>query len=375
MADHADVLVIGGGVIGLTAAYFLAKDGARVAVVDKGDLGREASWAGAGIVPPGVAERARTPLDRLRAVSAAMYPALSRDLREQAGLDNGYRVCGGLELAGPDAAPPVEAWRAEGIAFREVEGGAVREVEPALADSVRRAYHLPGMAQVRNPRHLKALIAACAADGVRLLPHHAVRGFVQAGGRIDAVRTDRGDLAADRFLVAAGAWTDGLLGPLGWRPGVWPVRGQIALLQTDAPLLRGVVLEAKRYLVPRDDGLVLVGATEEDAGFDARPTAGGVAGLLAFAARLVPALADAHVERCWAGLRPGSPDGLPSIGGVPDRPNLFVAAGHFRAGIQLSPATGRAVADLLLGRPPVVPLEAFRPGRPPAPPPQTAFRS
>jgi glycine oxidase len=375
MGDHADVLVIGGGVIGLTTAYYLARDGARVAVVDKGDLGREASWAGAGIIPPGVPGRARTAFDRLRAVSAEMYPELSRDLRERTHIDNGYRVCGGLELISPERPLPVEAWRAEGIAFREVEGETVRQVEPSLSPDVWRGYHLPGMAQVRNPRHLKALASACAADRVRLLPHHAVHCFIKTGRRIDAVRTERGDLAGDRFLVAAGAWTDGLLEQVGWRPGVRPIRGQIALLQTDTPLVRGVVLEGKRYLVPRDDGRVLVGATEEDAGFDARPTAAGVAGLLAFAARLVPALADAVLERCWAGLRPGSPDSLPFLGPVPDCPNLFVAAGHFRAGIQLSPATGRALADLLLGRPPALPLDDFRLDRPPAPPGQTAFRS
>ena len=110
-------------------------------------------------------------------------------------------------------------------------------------------------------------------------------------------------------------------------------------------------------------------------GFDARPTASAIAGLLAFAAELVPSLAGAAVERCWAGLRPGSPDGLPFLGPCRTVDNLFVAAGHFRAGIQLSPATGRAMTDLLLGRKPVVPLEAFRLDRPPAPPARTAFRS
>jgi glycine oxidase len=375
MTAKADVAIIGGGVVGLTTAYYLKESGTRVVVVDKDDLGRQASWAGAGIIPPGVAARARTPLDRLRAVSAEMYPQLSRDLLDRTGIDNGYRVCGSLELTDPPLPSALAAWRAEGIEVRELEGSALHRVEPELSPAVRRGRSLPGMAQVRNPRHLKALIADCAAGGVRLRPHHAAQTLIRKGDRIEAVRTQDGDIAADRFLVAAGAWTDELLGPLGWRPGVRPIRGQIALLRTDAARLTRILVEGKRYIVPRPDGLVLVGATEEDVGFDERTTAAAVAGLLEFAVRLAPALSDAHVERCWAGLRPGSPDGLPFLGRVPHVENLFIAAGHFRAGIQQSPATGRAMADLLLDRPPAIPLEAFRPDRPPAPPTETAFRS
>src|SRR5262249_45579767 len=157
------------------------------------------------------------------------------------------------------------------------------------------------------------------------------------------VRTRSGTTHAGRFLLCAGAWSDELLAPLGWRPGIRPVRGQIALLNTgrDGPL--PLLLAGKRYLVPRGDGLVLVGSTEEDAGFDVRPTAGGVAGLLALATALVPSLAGAALERSWAGLRPGSPDGLPYMGRVPGVENVFVGAGHFRAGLQLSPASGRVL--------------------------------
>ena len=304
-----------------------------------------------------------------------MYPDLSRRLREQTGIDNGYHVCGGLELAEEDEELPIEEWREQGIAVRELQGDALRSVEPALSPALPRGYHLPDMAQVRNPRHVKALIAACSKLGVQLHPHLAAHTVIRAGHRIDAVQTDQGALSAGQVLVTAGAWTDGLLQQVGCRLGVHPVRGQIALLQTDDPRPRPVLLQGTRYLVTRPDGRVLVGSTEEDAGFDARPTAAAIAGLLAFAAELVPSLAGAALERCWAGLRPGSPDGLPFLGPVPDCDNLFVAAGHYRAGIQLSPATGRCMTDILLGRPPDVALDAFRLDRPPAPPARTAFRS
>ncbi len=375
MRENADVVIIGGGVIGLTTAYFLSQEGVRVALIDKGDFGREASWAGAGIIPPGDSRRALTSIDRLRSLSSEMYPHLSCRLREQTGIDNGYKVCGGVEFPEPGDHLPVESWLAEGIVFREVAGPALLAVEPGLSPALPRAYYLPEMAQVRNPRHVKALLAACQMQGVQLYPHRPALGFGRTIGRIDAVLTEQGPVAGGRFLVTAGAWTDGLLQEVGCRLGVRPVRGQIALLQSDVARSRPILLQGKRYLVPRGDGLVLVGATEEDAGFDARTTASAIAGLLAFAAEVVPSLAGAAVERCWAGLRPGSPDGLPFLGCVPDCPNLYVAAGHFRAGIQLSPASGRAMADLIIGHELVVPLAAFRLDRPPAPPVRTAFRS
>jgi glycine oxidase len=375
MAEHPDVLIAGGGVIGLTAAWFLAREGVGVTLVDRGDFGQQASWAGAGIIAPGNPGGARTPYDLLRAHSALMYPEVSADLRDQTGMDNGYLACGGLELPEDGADDPAEGWRAEGIAFQLVEGDDLRRRGPGLAAGLRRAYYLPGMSQVRNPRHVKALRAACERSRVRLAPGCAIRGFVRHGDRIVSAETDRGRFAAGRFLVAAGAWTDRLLAPLGWAPGVTPVRGQIALLNTGSQGVRPIVLQGKRYLVPRTDGRVLVGSTEEDAGFDARPTAGGVGGLLAFAAGLVPSLADAPLERCWAGLRPGSPDGLPFLGPVPGLDNLFVASGHFRAGIQLSPATALVLTELLLGQPTTVPLEPFLPGRSPQGPARAAFRS
>ncbi len=367
MAEHPDVLVLGGGVIGLSTAWFLAETGVRTMIVDKGDFGRQASWAGAGILSPVDPAYARTAYDQLRWRSWTLYPALSQSLREQTGIDNGYFVCGGLELFTRADDRSSDEWRGEGIAFEEWTGDELRRRQPDLAANVERAYFLPEMAQVRNPRHVKALQAACEKRGVRLRPNCPARSLVRKGDRIEAVETDQGRLTAGRFLIATGAWTDSLLGPLGWRPGIRPVRGQIALLNTGTPEVRPLLLHGKRYLVPRGDGRILVGSTEEDAGFDARPTAGVIADLLALAAAFVPALAGATVERCWAGLRPGSPDGKPYLGAVPGTDNLFLAAGHFRSGIQLSPATALVMKETLLGEKPTIPLEDFRLDRPATP--------
>ncbi len=360
MTRTPDVLILGGGVIGLTTAYFLAKEGVSVTVLDKNDLGRAASWAGAGILPPGDPDHASTPLERLRAHSVRMYPGLSKELRERTGIDNGYRVCGGLEVIEKEADVGSDEWRGDGSVYREIGRTEICRLEPELAARWTKVFHLPGMAQVRNPRHLQALIAACEALGVRLVPGCAARSVIRVGRRITAFETDRGRFEARRYLIAAGAWSDDLLSLFGWRPGVHPIRGQIVLLNTGVEGQRPLLLYGKRYVVPRGDGRVLIGATEEDVGFDTHTTAEAVAGLLAFAVALTPSLGRAAVERCWAGLRPGSPDGLPFLGPVPGVDNVFVGTGHFRAGIQLSPASGLALAQLLLDRKPLVPLEAFR---------------
>jgi glycine oxidase len=360
MAQHPDVLILGGGVIGLSVAYSLARERVSVEVVDQADFGREASWAGAGILPPGDPARARTPFDRLRALSCGAFPSLSQELRERTGIDNGYLRCGGLELLAGDADPDDQEWRGDGIRCEELRGADLRRLEPNLAGGFLKGYHLPDTAQLRNPRHVRALVAGCAALGVRLRPGCPVLGLERQGNRIGAVLTSAGRLTAGRYLIAAGAWSDALLAQVGRRPGVRPVRGQIALLNAGAPLFRRVLMLGKRYLVPRPDGRVLAGATEEDVGFDKRTTAGAIRDLLQFAIALVPGLADVPLERGWAGLRPGSPDGLPFLGPVPGVENLFVAAGHFRAGLQLSPGTAIVMAELMLGRPTSIPLEAFR---------------
>jgi glycine oxidase len=367
-------MILGGGVIGLTTAYYLASEGASVTVLDRNDFGQKASWAGAGIVPPGNPTGAKSPIERMRAVSSAAFPGLSASLRDETGIDNGYLVCGGIELP-DDGGLPTEAWRDEGIAFEALDHAGLKRAEPEISPVFASGYLLPGMAQVRNPRHIKALIAACSERAVGLNPGCLALGFLKAGDRITGVETEQGRMTAGQYLIATGAWTDELVAQLGWKPGIAPVRGQIALVNSGHASIRPIILLGKRYLVPRPDGRVLAGATEEDVGFDARPTAGGIAGLLAFAEQLIPSLRDATMERCWAGLRPGSPDGQPFLGLVPGYSNLYVSAGHFRAGIQLSPATGMAMMEMMLGLATSVPIEAFRPDRPMALPAETAFRS
>ena len=359
MAAQRDVLIIGGGAIGLTTAYFLARDGVRVAVADKGEFGRESSWAGAGIIYPANLETATTPLNRLLGLSTSLYPTLSRELAEVSGIDNGFRICGGVELQSGIDKATVRTWRMEGIRFESLTGSELHSLEPAFAEGLEGGYLLPDMAQVRNPRHLQALRIACESLGVECLPHHAVREFRRSGSRVTAAATEKGEFSAGQFFVAAGAWSDGLLQPLGERIDVFPVRGQIVLFNPGRVLFARILSHGKCYLVPRADGRVLAGSTEEDAGFVKQTTPEGTETLTRFAIGLVPALHDAAIESAWAGLRPGTSRELPFLGRVPGFENLFAAAGHFRAGLMLSPGTGRVMSALLQGRAPPFPLDAF----------------
>jgi glycine oxidase len=360
------VAIAGAGVIGLSLAYELAGRGARVTVLERGQPGREASWAGAGILSP-ASPAAREPLDRLRALSLERMARWSRELLAATGIDNGYRRSGALELASTaeEVAALREAasrWRAQGVTATEIPPVLLRNLEPALSPDIALACELPGEAQIRNPRHVRALVAACQARGVTIRCESPVTAIEARAGRVTGFTTAEGSVGGDLFVVSAGPWSAEPLQSLGVSLAIGPVRGQIVLLACPAPPFRHVLWEGERYLVPRDDGRVLVGSTEEDAGFAAVPTAAGVAGLLALAQRLVPSLAAARFERAWAGLRPAprKDERLPFIGAVPGYPNLFVGAGHFRAGFELSAGTAVVLAELLLGETPSVPLEAFR---------------
>lgn len=365
-----DILIVGGGVIGLSLAYELAGSGARVAVVERGQFGREASWAGAGILPPAAAGPRQDPYAELHRISGELYPRWSAQLREETGVDNGYRRCGGIYLAIDESDEAelrscAEQWRKDGIHVEPLDARGLADREPALADgracmTLKAGWWLRDEAQVRNPRHLKALTLACARRGVELKAGVAIEGFRVAGRRVTHAITSQSDLPLGQVCITGGPWSKGLLRQLGVEVPMRPVRGQMVLLSSPRPLLRAIVNVGPRYLVPRPDGRILVGSTEEDAGFDKRTTAEAVAGLIGFAVDLAPPLGRLTIEQCWAGLRPGNHDGLPYLGRVPAFDNAFVATGHFRQGLQLSPATADVVGRLLLGADPRIDLTPFR---------------
>jgi glycine oxidase len=360
----ADVVVIGGGIIGAAVAERSARDGRRVVLVERGEIGREASWAAAGLLTPVHPWNYPDSMLRLDARSLALWPETAERLAAETGVDLEMQTTGLLSLLDTDAdvaeADRRVAWkRAHGERAERLSAADALTLEPALAPSIRGALWLPDLAQIRNHRAAPAFAAAAARRGAVVLEHVEARAVLENGGRVIGVSTSAGDVSAGAVVVAAGAWSSPFVGR---REAVVPARGQMLLLRTAPGALRHMVLASGEYLVPRRDGRVLAGSTVEYVGFDASVTSRGLAAIGAAVTRMAPALAAAPVEATWAGLRPDTADHLPILGEA--RPGLVVATGHFRSGIMLAPVTAQIVLDLLDGRaaPDLAPFAPARAG-------------
>ncbi|WP_242675167.1 glycine oxidase ThiO [Phytopseudomonas dryadis] len=358
----ADVIVVGGGVIGLLSAYRLADAGAQVVLIDRSRVGSEASWAGGGIVSPLYPWRYSQAVTALAHWSQDYYPGLGQRLLEATGLDPEVHVTGLYWLDMDDQVEALAWAQREGRPLVEVPIGEAYAAVAPLGPGFERAIHMPGVANVRNPRLVKSLRAALLQmPNVTLHEHAGVTGFVREGERIRGVRTVDGEWLADQVVVAAGAWSAEVLSVLGLALPVEPVKGQMILFKCAADFLSTMVLAGGRYAIPRRDGHILVGSTLEHAGFDKTPTRDALASLRASAAQLLPKLAEAEVVGHWAGLRPGSPEGIPFIGPVPGQQGLWLNCGHYRNGLVLAPASCQLLADLMLGREPIIDPAPYAP--------------
>lgn len=264
--------------------------------------------------------------------------------------------------AGLDLLPFRVLCKREDLRLEEPGTGRAWPGNPALVP-----LFLPGTMQVRNPRHARALRAACLMKGVAIREDTAVLSIKSNAGRVVSIETPSGSLEADWFVLAAGAWSGGLASQLGINLPVRPIRGVISLLEMNGPRLDAIIEQGKKYVVPRGEGLFLVGSCEQDAGFDKTVETPIVEELEAWARWAYPELESARRKAAWAGLRPGSPDGLPFLGACPGLENLVLATGHHRAGLQLSPGTAHLLTDWFMGKNPSIPLEPFSPNRPHGP--------
>lgn len=358
-----DVVVIGGGVVGLSIAYELALAGLSVAIVDKGDLGREASWAGAGMLPPGDPSPFCDEWDQLFKTSNEMWPSFSESLKELTGIDNGFRKCGGIQIHldsnSEDVKKEIARWEDQGTTVNRLDEKSIQNLEPKISKDIPFAYELPETCQVRNPWHVRALISACIQSGVESYTEEEIVKIDYDGETIKAIHSKDETLTAKQFIFAAGAWTTKLLKERGFEQSITPLLGQIILLSTPKPIIQRILEDGKRYIVPREDGKVLIGSTEEQTNFEKRNTVQGVMDLLEFAKRVVPDLESANFESNWSGLRPKPDRNLPFIGRLPNSENGFIASGHYRAGLQLSPITAVLMRQLILGEKTDINLEPF----------------
>jgi glycine oxidase len=349
-----DVAIVGAGLIGLAIAFELAARGAIVRVFDRGEPGHGASWAGAGMLAP-YTERIED--DELLAscvASLAMYPSFVRRVRDAGGVDAQLHLHGIADAAFDDAyLEKLQAHatdlRTRGIACEMLDRRDTIAREPSLGKHVTGSLVVKGEGCVDNRRLGRALVAACEARGVsivRNVEHLAIECDVR---RVLGVRAQRGFTPASYVVNAAGAWSAMVPGiPDVCMPPVEPVKGQMLALAIPQGFVRHTTWVPGAYLVPREDGRLLIGATVEHAGFDERVTAGGVSHLLGAALAAAPSLSGFSVTETWAGLRPGTPDGRPCVGATPLE-GLFNATGHYRNGILLAPVTAHAIAGLIEG--------------------------
>ena len=370
----ADVVVIGGGLIGCALARELARRGARTVLVERAELAGEASRAAAGMVAPQAETERPGPLLPLALESRRLYPDWVTSVEAESGLDVEYREDGILYVALGAADARVlsarAAWqRRLGLRAVRLDPREARRLAPVVAPHIRLAIHFPDDHRVNNERLSIAAGIAARRAGVVVRERTRASAIRARSGRVSAVVTDHGAIATPVVVNAAGAWAGQIGLPVGVRElPVFPVRGQMLVLRGPPGALALPLYSRHAYLVPRLDGRVLLGSTRERAGFDKRVTMGAAAALLGAAAAVAPGLAGLSVERTYAGLRPGTPDELPILGPARDLPGLFCAAGLYRSGILLAPATAAALADLILDGATALPLRGLGPGRPqPAP--------
>ena len=362
-SDENGIVVIGGGCIGLATAWQLAEQGASVTLLEAGPiLGRpgnvaprgQASWASAGMLAPLAETSSHSPLLALGAASLELYPAFMRDLSAASGVEIGLQKPGILRLAlnaeeGASLSGHFTWQQKIGLPLEWIEQKDVRRIEPALAEDVGPGLLSPEEHFVGPRDLLRSLGRACSRRGVRLFDHRPATGFQATADRVTSVQTPGGDVPCDQVVLACGTWNGQLAARLGVNLEIKPIRGQIVALQSRQALSHTIYTH-DGYLVPWPSGRTLVGSTQDDSGFDSKPTVEGVQKLLAFAARVVPMLASAHVQTAWAGLRPGSPDNLPILGCAPGWENVHLAAGHFRNGVLLTPITAKLMAAWILNR-------------------------
>lgn len=355
---QTEVAIIGGGVIGLCAAWQLARAGVEACVFERSEAGKSASWAAAGMLAP-QAEVGFEEINflKLGQESLSLYPQYLAELREDSGMDVRLDTRGTLMIALDR--DDREALRREfdfrkriGLAVEWLTASEARELEPLLSPKVASAIWLPDDYQIDNQALIMALREALVARGGKLYEQTLVERVELEQGKAVGIATRAGIVRAKFVVLAAGAWSREIAGvPEDALPPVRPVKGQILTLKMTQQLtLTRVIRSPRVYLAPKLDGRLIIGATSEEKGFDTTPTAGGALMLLQEAFEAVPAIYELSIEEMRVGLRPGSRDNEPLIGESPVK-NLFVATGHYRHGILLAPVTAKAIAALLLSKP------------------------
>jgi len=348
-------LIVGGGLIGMLTAKELVDVGVNVTVIDRRAVGGESSWAGGGILSPLYPWRYDDAINHLAKWSQQYYPKLCQQLHTETGIDPQLTVSG-LLMLNVDDHELAGSWAGRFDAtLVDVPCQVLKEQEPLLSDGPwQNVLSMSGVGQVRNPWLLSSLKTWLVTNGVKFLEHQPVSSISVENNCIRGVEVEGHHIVAERVVVAGGAWSKGILASAGVELGVFPVQGQMLLFKGEPGLIKHIIMLDGFYIIPRQDGHILVGSTMEYRGFDKQTTDEAYVHLKQFAISLLPELINVPVVKHWAGLRPGSKKGIPWIGAVPSIEGLYVNTGHFRNGVVMGPATARLLVDIMTARAPIV---------------------
>lgn len=364
MENVYDVIVVGGGVNGSSIAFNLSKRGFKVAILEMDRIASKSSGAAAGILGAQTELTEGGPLFEFARKSRALFPEVIREIEETSGvqinlINKGmYKVARSedeeQELKQLIQLQNESGEQAEWLAIEEL-----RDREPAISQHLHGAMHIANDGQVQAYELSLAFSRAAAVFGAEIYEFTSVMDWIIKDSKIQGVKTNQGEFYADSVVVTTGAWSRTLLEKTGLELPISPVKGECLSVITPTPLIKGTIFSHGCYIVPKKGGRLLIGATVKPDTFDEKVTFDGVLGLMEKAKLLIPEIIHAEWERAWAGIRPLSGDGLPFLGEHPEYQNLFIATGHFRNGILLSPATGVYMADLIEGKKPSEDMECF----------------
>ncbi len=362
--------MVGGGLVGLSIAWHLKKRGARPVVLDRHEPAQEASAAGAGMLPLHSVAFDTPELYELSRLSYCLYPSWVKELHRVSGVDPEWEKSGSMGLlfsAMEEKNARTLSKRLEqlGMVVRWLNNKEARRKEPALPKDVRKAMYLPETIQIRPSAMCLTAVKAVWKAGVPIHSNEPVKSLVVRGGKIQGVKTGKRMIEADAVVLATGAWAPELLSPLGINLPVYPLRGQVLLLQGPPSGIKHILFATGYYMVPRRGGELYVGSTLEKAGFERAVTPEGIATLATAARRMAPTLSPLRVSGYFAGFRPGSVDGHPFLGAVPGTDGLFIAAGHHTHGHLLAAASGHLMTQLILDGKTEMDLAPFAVGRKP----------
>lgn len=369
LTRKADAVIVGGGIIGLSIARELARRGMRdITLIERGELGKEASWAAGGILAPQVEADKPNEFFQLACASRDRYFEFAAALTTETGIDveldkTGTLYLGFNEEDEREMRRRYEWQTREGLELEWLMAEEARRLEPNISAQVECALLFPNDYQVENRKLLKALIAANEKLGVKSVTNCKVRSLRMEKKRVIGVETSEGFVAAPIIVAAAGAWTSQLMPE---QPSsdlkIEPVRGQMVCFAAPQ-IARHVIYSSRGYLVPRRDGRLLAGSTSEHVGFDKRVTEDGVKSIMSMASEIAPSLKDLPVDASWAGFRPHAEDDLPVLGPDEEVEGLFYATGHYRNGVLLAPITAELIAETIVFRKSPAALAAFQPNR------------